>query len=326
LPVTGGQSALQSGNTDLGLQRLVGSHFVPVPFTYPIDYSEVTQFIADPGDPRTIYFGLKYVCPGSCLQKSIDGGATWAPTGQGIVCQVNDALVVDPQRPGTLYAAANTVTPGGHLSCEGVFRTTDGGATWDRIETGLHSTKDSYGAFFLSNFDLMTMSADGTLYLVSNLRDRVDGLFASSDGGTTWTQRAAPALGPAHAIAADPHAAGAIWLLTASGLYRSADGAASWQNVSPTPSFPTKLTNSRYSGFGGAIVISPITVGKAFTTDGMDVFETRDDGQTWTNIRSDLQSLPILSMTIDHNGAVYVGTAGSGVSVWEEPRRRAVRH
>jgi hypothetical protein len=313
-------------NADLGLERLKGELWVPVPLGFSLYYGEVTQLVADPSDASTIYFGLKGGCPGACLQKSTDGGATWAAADRGIDCQVNDALVADPVRPGTLYAAGTSFTPGGHRYCEGVFRTTDRGATWTRIETGLRSVNDGYDAFFLSNFGPMTISPYGKLYVVSNSRDGVVGFFSSVDGGASWMPRAAPAALPAYAVEADPHVAGKLWLLTGSGLYRSVDDALSWQLASPAPSFPKKLADPRYPNFRGAFVINPGPLSMAFTTDGTDVFQTRDGGETWTNIRDGLPDMSILSMTIDRAGALYVGTAGGGVYVWDVPRRQAVRH
>lgn len=314
---------VKAGDTDLGLQRLVGQQWVPLDLAIS---GEISQLAADPGDASTIYSGMKFISPGASLYKTTDGGATWTAADRGIDCQMNDALVADPVRLGTVYAAGSTFTPGGNRSCEGVFRSTDHGATWVRIDTGLQSLKDSYQVFFVSSFGPMTVSPHGTLYVVSNSRNTVASFYASNDGGASWTPRAVPAALPAYAVEADPHVAGTLWLLTASGLFRSVDDAFSWQLASPAAPFPKKLTDPRYRDFGGAFAISPGPLATAFTTDGTDVFESKDAGRTWTNIAYGLPGLPILSMTIDRAGILYAGTAGGGVYVWEEPRQRSVRH
>src|SRR5438477_10530431 len=76
-------------------------------------------------------------------------------------------LVVDPSAPSTLYAGT-----GG-----GVFKTTDGGASWTAINTGLTSA-------FLTVYALaVDPSKPGTLYAGTNGL----GIFKTTDGGASWT-------------------------------------------------------------------------------------------------------------------------------------------
>ncbi len=69
----------------------------------------------------------------SRIFKTIDGGAQWLPSSDGITGGDIRQLVVDPTTPGTLYAAAlgDTAAPGG------VYRSRDGATTWHSISIGL---------------------------------------------------------------------------------------------------------------------------------------------------------------------------------------------
>jgi hypothetical protein len=103
----------------------------------------VTAVVPDPNDATgsTIYVTFSGFALGSDTKghifKSLNGGGTWMDVSCSANCitpvvtdlpniPVND-LVVDPDKPGTLYAATDL----------GVFATTDGGAHWSTLDTGL---------------------------------------------------------------------------------------------------------------------------------------------------------------------------------------------
>ena len=75
----------------------------------------------DPVTPTTVYAaGIGGVF------KSVDGGASWSPTG-ALAGNTAFALAVDPRTPSIVYAATE----------EGVVRSADGGATWRPLDEGL---------------------------------------------------------------------------------------------------------------------------------------------------------------------------------------------
>jgi photosystem II stability/assembly factor-like uncharacterized protein len=78
----------------------------------------VSAILIDPRNSGTLYFS------DGAVHKSADGGKTWATVLQGSY----DILVMDPQNSSTLYAGASAYTNG-----NGIFRTTDGGASWTSL-------------------------------------------------------------------------------------------------------------------------------------------------------------------------------------------------
>ncbi|HEX7253968.1 MAG TPA: sialidase family protein [Thermoanaerobaculia bacterium] len=79
----------------------------------------------DPTSSSTLYTGSLRAASG--LFKTVDSGLTWSLVNDGAYAT---AVVIDPQNPGTIYAAAQ----GGG----GFIRSTDGGASWQDFNTGLN--------------------------------------------------------------------------------------------------------------------------------------------------------------------------------------------
>jgi photosystem II stability/assembly factor-like uncharacterized protein len=73
------------------------------------------------------------------LAKSIDGGAHWIPSDIGMPDNPDvSAIVLDPQAPATLYAGlSGEVRDCSASRCSGVFKSTNGGATWAAMNDGL---------------------------------------------------------------------------------------------------------------------------------------------------------------------------------------------
>src|SRR3989440_2142261 len=76
--------------------------------------------------------------PGHGVFRSADGGATWTPAGLAGPARIG-RLAIDPGNANRVYAAAtgSLFVPGG---ARGVYRTLDGGTTWQRILAGTTST------------------------------------------------------------------------------------------------------------------------------------------------------------------------------------------
>jgi photosystem II stability/assembly factor-like uncharacterized protein len=117
-----------------------------------------------PHDARTLWAGTRY----DGITVSHDGGDTWTP-GRGVPTHADPfAIVFDPRRLRTMYAA---------LDAGGVYRTVDGGASWARVsastplQTALGLAVDRRGVVYAGGYD---PNGHG-------------GVFRTADGGVRWT-------------------------------------------------------------------------------------------------------------------------------------------
>ncbi len=148
-------------------------------------------------DPNIIWVGTGEECVrnsvawGDGVYKSTDGGKTFARMGLETT-QTIARVLTHPTDPDVVYVAASG-HPWGYTGDRGLFKTTDGGATWTKLAGGLPNDGKT-GAI-----DLVMHPADpNTLYVAlwQRLRQpwRFDsggpngGIFKTTDGGATWTK------------------------------------------------------------------------------------------------------------------------------------------
>ena len=93
----------------------------------------------DPTAPTTLYAGLS---PDGVF-KSTDGGQSWTAMNTGLTSITVRDIALDPRNPSTLYASTAEgvfkTSPAG-----AVFKSTDGGASWTAMSTGLTSLSVSH--------------------------------------------------------------------------------------------------------------------------------------------------------------------------------------
>lgn len=119
------------------------------------------------------------------LWKSTNGGQTWTPIDDFAPVLAINCLVIDPHNPNTIYACTGEQTQ--NWRGAGIYKTTDGGATWAQLPAT--ATSDFY---FVNNIAISPGSTSH-LYAATNT-----GLWASMDGGNTWNLKLpSPDGGPA---------------------------------------------------------------------------------------------------------------------------------
>jgi len=176
-----------------------------------IDVSgRVAAIAVDPSNRTHILVGAA----GGGVWESRDFGVTWLPRTDRMPTLTVGAIAFTPSAPATVYCGTGEGNFYGGLGA-GLLRSMDGGATWAVLV--------SHPFVGLGFYGLMVDPAAGTHLVAAT----TGGLFASSNGGTTWTQPlAARTWGLAVNPAGGPHAE---WLAVCSdGLHHSADGAQTW--------------------------------------------------------------------------------------------------
>ncbi len=147
-----------------------------------------------PSDPSTVWAGTgescirSHISVGEGIFKSTDAGRNWTRTGLEKTGRIG-RVVVHPQNPDVVFACALGHAYGPQPE-RGVFRTTDGGKTWDRVlfvdeKTGCselamdpRNPRKLFAGMWQIDIKTWARESGGP----------GSGLFMSTDGGTTWTR------------------------------------------------------------------------------------------------------------------------------------------
>jgi len=205
--------------------------------------SAIGSLAIAPSDPNIVYVGTGEACirgnisHGDGVYKTLDGGKTWINTGLRDSRAIGE-VIVNPHDANIVFVAA-LGHPFGPNTERGIFRTTDGGKTWQKVLYKDENTGGIDVAFDPNNANIVFASlweARRTPWSLSS-GGPGSGLYRSSDGGTTWKQLAGHGLpkGPygkiGISVAANSERVYALIEAAEGGLYRSDDGGDSWQLV-----------------------------------------------------------------------------------------------
>lgn len=201
--------------------------------------------VAD-ANPNVIYAGMGESCirgnvsHGDGVYKSTDGGRTWKHMGLQDTRHIA-RIRVHPANPDLVYVAALGHAYGPNQE-RGVYRSSDGGRTWERI---LFRSEQA-GAIDLS----MDPHHPGTIYAAIWQTVRTpwslesggpdSSLYCTTDGGDTWTELTNNPGLPAGlkgriGVAVSPARPDRVWTVVEAedgGLFRSDDGGETWERVS----------------------------------------------------------------------------------------------
>jgi photosystem II stability/assembly factor-like uncharacterized protein len=152
----------------------------------------IGRIAIDPKDSNIVYVAAQGPLwgPGGDrgLFKTTDGGRTWKN-----ILNISENtgvtdVVIDPNDPNTVYCAAYqrrrhmwTLINGGPESA--IYKSTDAGATWNKLRTGLPNVELGRIGLALSPVD------SNVLYATVEAADRRGGIFRSSDRGSSWERR-----------------------------------------------------------------------------------------------------------------------------------------
>ncbi len=165
----------------------------------------VTPWLQDPVSSNTLYAGAKQV------YKSINGGTNF--TAISNFANTNDLIAIDVSNLNNQHIIAATRTK--------IFRTTNAGATWTDITTGV-STTGTIMNVKLDNNSLNTIYAVLGSYTGNSV-------YRSTDGGITWASFSTglPPI-PAKCIVSQTHTSGTLYVGTDIGIYYRDNGLNQW--------------------------------------------------------------------------------------------------
>ena len=183
-------------------------------------------------------------------------------------------ISVDPENPSVIYAGSSSLAALFAPYESGLWKTSDGGAQWRPIESGLTGFGSSAG---LGAGAIEAIAVDPSNSAIIYVGTGYAGVFKSTNGGDDWNPMFSPCTGSesecgVHALAVDPSDPRTIYAGTESGLFRSDDGASSWSNVS---------LGGFSNDFVARVTFDPSDATTIYVGTSLDLFRTEDGGETW---------------------------------------------
>jgi DNA-binding beta-propeller fold protein YncE len=240
------------------------------------------------------------------------------------------ALAINPQTPSILYAGGG-----------GAFKSTNGGANWFGINTGITNTSilavaidpqttdtlyagTASGGVFKStngggNWTAINTGLTDTLVRALAINPQIPdtlyagteggGVFKTTNGGMNWTAMNSGLTSTlVRTLAINPQTTDTLYAGTDGGIFKSTDGGTTWTD--------TGLTNP-YDPDGPRVhtlAIDPQTPDTLYAGIGSGVFKSTNGGANWTTINTGLTNTYVHALAIDPQApdTLYAGI-GSGV-------------
>jgi photosystem II stability/assembly factor-like uncharacterized protein len=315
-----------------------------------------------PSDPDIIYVGTGAgiirpdLATGNGMYKSTDAGKTWTHLGlddSQMIAQID----VDPTNPDRLFVAV-LGHPYGPNAERGVFRSTDGGRTWQKV-----LYKDEY----TSANDVRIDPSDPNIVYAALWQQQEafresgsfggenGGIFKSTDGGTTWRKltdglptvlQANLALASSNPKTIYATVAGATpngrtgFGGGAIGFYKTTDGGEHWTLVNGAGVTGRQPDNRPLARIGGGdlptIAVDPKNENVVYSASVV-FWRTEDGGATWSAVRGapggdDYQKVwinpndPKIILVVTDQGAVISANRGASWSNWYTQPTGAMYH
>ena len=301
----------------------------------PLNTSEgrVAAVAADPITSNLVYAGAA----GGGIWRSTDGGGTFTPVFNNEPTQAIGAITVDHK--GNVWVGTGEGVQSDSYYGQGIFMSSDHGGTWTQITGGAGSpfvhaafrriavdTSTPPHIFAAATYAASLSRADAT-FIESDVNN--DGLWRSTDGGTTWVQVGNSTLTggrasfndcalfgttdpcPATDVVVDPNNSSRVYAaISFVNVFTSSDGGSSWSEAQ-FPGIKTGMTNQ--IGRADLAVTSagagdPATVYASVGKEGgryfRGVFLSTDSGTTWQarTIPSEVLKSGAFTATLDGDG------------------------
>ncbi len=243
-------------------------------------------------DPNVIYVGTGEACirgnivGGNGVFKSIDAGKTWKFVGLGDTHAIG-RLIVDPKNPDIAFVAA-LGHPFGDNEERGIFRTRDGGKTWEKVLYKDAKTGGIDVTFDPSNSNVLFAAlwhARRTPWSMDS-GGPGSGLYRSADGGTTWKELKGHGLPEGiwgrvgvTVSGANPNRVWAVIEAEKGGIYRSDDGGDSWQLLTDDHRFRQR------AWYYSHIFADPKSVDTVYILN-TGAYRSNDGGKTFARVRA----------------------------------------
>ena len=240
----------------------------------------VRTLVNNPAVPESMFCGTD-----KGLYRSQDGGQNW----EWVRSPLSDfcvwAIAIDPVEPSVMYAGTGTPTPAA------VFRSKDGGVTWERRPMEAAETCPAVGSPRVTG---IAIDPDNRQNIWLGLE--VDGVRRSIDGGDTWSSLngAIPNL-DIHNVAVAAGPPNTVVIVVNNDVYTSTDDGSTWDQLGIRDIFPMTYPRGIMVHPGRTNTIF-VTIGDSTPGRNGAVMRSEDTGKTW-------QSMPL---PVQPNTAMWV--------------------
>ncbi len=270
----------------------------------------------DPNNPNVVWVGTgennhqRALGYGDGVYKSLDGGKSFKNMGLKESRQIG-GIVIDPRNSDVVFVAAEGSVWGPGEE-RGLYKSTDGGETWNKVLEISENTGVNNVVMDPCNPDIM--------YATSEQRRRTSftkigggpesAVYKSTDGGENWRKimKGLPSVDiGGMGIAVSPVNPNYVYLIMEAaddkgGFFRSTDKGESWQ----------KMSSHHSSGqYYNEIVCDPKNVDKVYSTETRSVY-TEDGGKTWNNISTRGRHVDDHALWIDPDDTEHFIIGGDG--------------
>jgi photosystem II stability/assembly factor-like uncharacterized protein len=278
----------------------------------------------DPNDTKTIWVGTgennaqRSVANGDGVYKSTDGGASWTNVGLKDSGHISQIWINPDDSNEVLVAAQGPLWNDG--GDRGLYRTTDGGATWDRIlNIDAHTGVNEF-VVDPRNPDVIVASAYQRRRHVWVLINGGpgSGIHKSTDRGETWTEISA-GLPKDHmgriGLAGAPSNPDMIYAIIEAndeerGVYRSTDLGSNWEKRSDYMTTSPQYYNE--------IVVDPKNENRLYSLNTFTM-KSEDGGETFTALAAESRHVDDHALWIDpeNTAHLYIGGDGGVYESWD---------
>jgi photosystem II stability/assembly factor-like uncharacterized protein len=290
--VTGQPDTFYFGSVGGGLWKSLNSGRTWTPIFDANNVASIGAIAVSMSNPNTVYVGTgepdmrDSIAYGDGIYKSMDAGKTWKHLGLENTKQIG-RIIVDPKNPNTVFVAAmgNAYAPNPD---RGVYRSQDGGATWQKV---LFKTED-VGAIDLAFDPVDSKIVYATLwnvrrppwFIYAPANGPGGGIFKSIDGGSTWKEISAgiPVEGRGHigiAVAAsNRNRLYAVVDAKEGGVFVSNDAGATWTRLSSDK----RLWDRGW--YFEKVTVDPKNADVVYVMN-TSIYRSTDAGKMWTPIK-----------------------------------------
>lgn len=154
-------------------------------------YANISDMAIDPVNPSVLYAAIPDGVRDAAqlgIWRSRDAGATWQLVFPGRVTDI----VINPAQPEILYTVSSKIFEGGQIIAnKGLFRTSNGGDDWTKLDIGITDSLMGRTAIGLCATQPSVLYL-GVSEVVGTGRTPLLGVFKSTDAGATWTKKDVP--------------------------------------------------------------------------------------------------------------------------------------